>query len=512
MKITTLITNKFVLVCVLAFGFSLNVTSQVITYNFESDAANATPANITVVNGTIKVDTDALRTNTISPQTSPSGKPATFDLDLFPKAKDYSITWKETYSTAGVTCFTLRGFGKFVTPNQYQGYGFQVNAAAGKLTILRFDSTNFATVKSVNLTAPGVAVARWYRATVDGALLTFEYSDDNITFTTLISTIEDVYPSSGFTELTRGYLSPIAGTFVDDVVFTPITTATKVYDFESDTAGSTPANVTAANGTITIDSNAGRTNTMKVLTVASGDTAAFNLDSAPSSSDYTVIWKENFSAAGRTGMLLRASGANSANTGVKQGYLFEASASEGKLRISKSNAAGYEMLSEVALAARGNNLNRWYRAVANGSSLSFEYSDNGRDFVTATMPSATDATYTLGGTQFLNGFGTTVTNSYIDNIVFTPLNGSSLKTVSRVTSRFNIFPNPATNNVNIALNDSVKGAFTVSIYNVLGEIVKEYNFDGQSNVSIDVSSIHSGIYFLKVKTVSQVQTQKLIIN
>lgn len=509
MKKCYLIKSMWLSLITLIFTLPLSMRAQ--TYNFESDMVGSIPTNVTPTNGTVTTDFEASRGKTLNPLTFAMGNTCAFDMDLFPTAKDYSITWKETYTTVGRSAFTLRGFGDFTGGgnHQLQGFIFQANAAQNFATIYRADTGGTAILVKNPLEAPGENVPRWYRATVDGALLTFEYSDDGTNFTEVASVIEGVYVSAGKTQFTRGYGFAVEGSFIDDIVFTPITTSSIVYDFEADTANALPANITTANGTITTNSDSGRTNTIQPLTVSTGNTAAFNLDLFPSASDYVVMWKETFDAAGRTGMLLRGSGSNSTKDGVKEGYLFEASSSEGMMRISKSKPNGFEMLAEMPLEARNIGGNRWYRAVADEDKLSFEWSNNGRDF--NEILSVTDATYATGTTQFITGFGASVSDSYIDNIVFTPLQTAPLSTNNVNVSEFKIFPNPANNIVNVSLNTRGNKASTIIIYDVQGKVVSKTENVVEKLVSIKVSSLRTGMYFLKIKTGVSEHTEKLIV-
>ena len=63
----------------------------------------------------------------------------------------------------------------------------------------------------------------------------------------------------------------------------------------------------------------------------------------------------------------------------------------------------------------------------------------------------------------------------------------------------NIYPNPATNNVNLELNIPTGESVSISVVNTLGQNVGNYNLDNMSglqNYSIDVSNLSKGIYFL----------------
>jgi hypothetical protein len=76
-----------------------------------------------------------------------------------------------------------------------------------------------------------------------------------------------------------------------------------------------------------------------------------------------------------------------------------------------------------------------------------------------------------------------------------------------------IYPNPAKDFVTIDLRSEVTGTIQVSLFNILGTEVKKWEgffvCRGDQKLKIDLSSIRSGIYFLKISTSNQVQTQVL---
>ena len=70
-----------------------------------------------------------------------------------------------------------------------------------------------------------------------------------------------------------------------------------------------------------------------------------------------------------------------------------------------------------------------------------------------------------------------------------------LKTVA-----FNIYPNPASDMVNLNYDFPLEVKVAeVKIMNVLGSVVSEQNIDTRSNqASIDISNINDGIYFYTI--------------
>ncbi len=75
---------------------------------------------------------------------------------------------------------------------------------------------------------------------------------------------------------------------------------------------------------------------------------------------------------------------------------------------------------------------------------------------------------------------------------------TSGESLAENTSSFNIFPNPATDNLSIEANEEIT---EVNIYNILG--VNVYNEQCTMNnlqLDINISDFNNGVYFVKVKT------------
>jgi endonuclease I len=79
----------------------------------------------------------------------------------------------------------------------------------------------------------------------------------------------------------------------------------------------------------------------------------------------------------------------------------------------------------------------------------------------------------------------------------------------------NIFPNPATNSLNIDLNTVAKGLFAVSICDIRGNVIfnNAYNkLTDNFSEKIDLTSFPDGVYFLSVKSDELYFMKKLVIN
>lgn len=82
-------------------------------------------------------------------------------------------------------------------------------------------------------------------------------------------------------------------------------------------------------------------------------------------------------------------------------------------------------------------------------------------------------------------------------------------------STFNLYPNPANNNVNINFEvPNVATSRQIIIYDVLGNKVADYSLSGTSGkLSVDVSMLNNGFYFFSlIENSKAVLTKKLMVS
>lgn len=95
-----------------------------------------------------------------------------------------------------------------------------------------------------------------------------------------------------------------------------------------------------------------------------------------------------------------------------------------------------------------------------------------------------------------------------------------LPVVTSVNERHNnnlrIFPNPASDRVNVSLELSISETIQVDVYNIAGSLIKSLqigeNLQRNQAFSLDVSDLKSGIYMLHLRSATISQTRKLYIN
>ena len=76
-------------------------------------------------------------------------------------------------------------------------------------------------------------------------------------------------------------------------------------------------------------------------------------------------------------------------------------------------------------------------------------------------------------------------------------------------SKFNVFPNPATDVVTITNKENI-GVQQIEIYDINGKSVKSQNYDHENEIQLNISDLASGTYMLHVKTNQGTAVKKLV--
>lgn len=73
-----------------------------------------------------------------------------------------------------------------------------------------------------------------------------------------------------------------------------------------------------------------------------------------------------------------------------------------------------------------------------------------------------------------------------------------------------IYPNPASDILNIEINNTTKEVLNLNIYNIMGSLVKTET-TAVNNNQINISDLNNGIYLIEIKSKDLITKQKLII-
>jgi hypothetical protein len=91
-------------------------------------------------------------------------------------------------------------------------------------------------------------------------------------------------------------------------------------------------------------------------------------------------------------------------------------------------------------------------------------------------------------------------------------NTTGLNNPLLISNNFTLYPNPATESINLSLITSQNGVYNYRIYNQLGEEVMVGNFDfgKQRNLAINIEGLSNGVYFVKLNSSTSTETIKFI--
>ncbi|MGB3605853.1 DUF7619 domain-containing protein [Psychroserpens sp.] len=98
-----------------------------------------------------------------------------------------------------------------------------------------------------------------------------------------------------------------------------------------------------------------------------------------------------------------------------------------------------------------------------------------------------------------------ITNTFNSEFVET------LSVSDKDLTAFEVFPNPAKDNITIQTNQNSFGNITVSIVDIQGKLILESQISEVQRFDIDISAIQSGLYFVKLNSNGKSLIKKLII-
>lgn len=96
-----------------------------------------------------------------------------------------------------------------------------------------------------------------------------------------------------------------------------------------------------------------------------------------------------------------------------------------------------------------------------------------------------------------------------DNYKVSAVNTTTLSVNDIVSTKFNVYPNPATDVVTITNTESI-GIDKITVTDINGRIVKTNNYNQQAEIQLNVSNLNAGVYILNVSTKEGTATKKFI--
>ena len=86
--------------------------------------------------------------------------------------------------------------------------------------------------------------------------------------------------------------------------------------------------------------------------------------------------------------------------------------------------------------------------------------------------------------------------------------------VDNTLSNMKLYPNPATDNVNILIASKENANAQLNIFHLMGQLVYSENVavaEGNNLVRVSTSNLQAGVYMVNIKTNAGTSTQKLIV-
>ncbi len=86
---------------------------------------------------------------------------------------------------------------------------------------------------------------------------------------------------------------------------------------------------------------------------------------------------------------------------------------------------------------------------------------------------------------------------------------TGIKEMSRESSLFVVYPNPATGMITVSVNKKLDSPVTLEITNVFGQVIYSEGTDNQT-ISLDIAELSNGIYFIKITGDKMFSVKKII--
>ena len=225
-----------------------------------------------------------------------------------------------------------------------------------------------------------------------------------------------------------------------------------------------------------------------------GDTGAVSITASGGVGPYTVVWTD---AAGNT------VDENNVTAGVYTANITDATGCTGSETVTITEPSALSA-SPMSVADTNNLMTGTASANVSGGTPPYTINwDNGMSGDPITGLSF--GTYTFTATD---ANGCTITGSTtVDSL------STSIEVLNSITS-LKVFPNPTAGNVTIDLEMSDVRDVNVAIYNMAGQLVRDFGHEttSQTQIRMDMSVFPSGVYMIRFVIDDQVVTKRLILS
>jgi hypothetical protein len=116
----------------------------------------------------------------------------------------------------------------------------------------------------------------------------------------------------------------------------------------------------------------------------------------------------------------------------------------------------------------------------------------------------------VGGTLFLDPFGTEYTP--VVRLTIGSLTTDTKESLA-AENKFSVYPNPASDMVNLGIDLTKASDITIRVTSVSGKLISEQTFDAVKNerVELNVKGFAAGVYFVQLQTALGSRTERLVI-
>jgi hypothetical protein len=113
-----------------------------------------------------------------------------------------------------------------------------------------------------------------------------------------------------------------------------------------------------------------------------------------------------------------------------------------------------------------------------------------------------------------NAFTITVPSLSVTAVILKSPTTTGFRDVKSQTDEIKLFPNPATDKLNVSISSNVAEPTEVTIYDQSGRKMQTsmQNYDGYSPITMNVSSLTGGLYILSVKNSHCASNQRFIVS
>lgn len=98
-----------------------------------------------------------------------------------------------------------------------------------------------------------------------------------------------------------------------------------------------------------------------------------------------------------------------------------------------------------------------------------------------------------------------------DNFIISAVDNVPLSTQDFISDKFNLYPNPTKNVVNITNNENIE-IEKIAVFDVNGKLIDNKIYAKESNIQLDVSTYATGTYLLHIYTADGTAVKKVVKN